>query len=208
MTVTTNDSHKDYLKQDNLSKAIDRKSNNDAYLYYVQPETSGGELNQLQALAEQQASAEARIAEIEALLNKARETHRDLSERQVPELMDKIGMKEFKTTSGLTIQVEEKIRASIPKAKTALAFAWLKRNDHAGLIKRVVSVAFGRGEDEKAELLTRQLSGADFEVENKASVHTSTLAAFVKEKLEAGEEIPMDLFGVHRQRVSKIKQAK
>lgn len=181
---------------------------NDAYLNYVQPEASGGELSQLQALAEQQAQAEARIAELEALLHKAREIHRDLSERQVPELMDKIGMKEFKTTSGLTLGVEEKIRASIPKMKAPLAFAWLKNHHYDSIIKHVVSVSFGRGEDEEANRLAALLGESEFEVEDRVSVHPSTLTAFIKEKLEKGEEIPLELFGVYRERFSKIKQIK
>src|SRR5690606_25635481 len=97
---------------------------NASYLDYVQPPaSSGGELSQLQSLAEQQASAAARVAELEAQLNKAREEYRDLAERQVPELMDQIGMAESKTATGLKITVSETIRASIPKAKAPLAFA-------------------------------------------------------------------------------------
>ncbi|MFA7063759.1 MAG: hypothetical protein WC132_06450 [Methanomethylophilus sp.] len=175
-----------------------------AYLDYVQPQTAGGELSQLSALAEQQAAAAAKVADLEAQLNKAREELRDIAERQVPELMDQIGIGEFKTTSGLKIKIDETIRASIPKAKAPLAFAWLKNNGHGSLIKRVVSVAFGKGEDERAEELRQQLS-VQFEVDDNASVHPSTLAAFVREKLRNGEEVPLDLFGVHRQRVSKIE---
>lgn len=174
------------------------------YLDYVQPTTSGGELTQLTQLAEQQASAQAKVSDLEAQLNKAREELRDIAERQVPELMDQIGVSEFKTATGLKIKIDETIRASIPKAKAPLAFAWLKQNGHAAMIKRVVSVAFGKGEDERAEALREKLA-SDFPVEDNASVHPSTLAAFVREKLREGEEVPLDLFGVHRQRVSKIE---
>jgi len=179
----------------------------ETYLDYAQPSASGGELNQLQQLAEAQAAVEAEMADLDARLTKAREKHRDLAERQVPELMDQIGMTEFKTTTGLKITVAEKIRAAIPKAKAPLAFHWLKENGHAAMIKRVVSVSFGKGEDEKAQDFCKTLS-EEYEYDDKASVHPSTLAAFVKEKLESGEEVPLDLFGVHRQRASKITAAK
>lgn len=179
-------------------------SSENAYLDYVQPQTAGGELSQLSALAERQAAAQAKVADLEAQLNKAREELRDIAERQVPELMDRIGIDEFKTTTGLKIKIDETIRASIPKAKAPLALAWLKNNGHGSLIKRVVSVTFGRGEEEKADELCRRLAG-EFEVDDNASVHPSTLAAFVREKLRNGEEIPLDLFGVHRQRVAKIE---
>lgn len=176
-----------------------------SYLDYVQPAAAaGGELSQLQQLAEQQASAQAKVADLEAQLNKAREELRDLAERQVPELMDQIGLADFKTTTGLKIKIDETIRASIPKAKAPLAFAWLKAHGHAAMIKRVVKVAFGKGEDEKADELRTKLADT-YDVEDDASVHPSTLAAFVREKLRDGEEVPLDLFGVHRQRVSKIE---
>lgn len=179
-------------------------SSENAYLDYVQPQTAGGELSQLTQLAEQQAAAQSKVADLEAQLNKAREELRDIAERQVPELMDQIGIGEFKTTTGLKITIDETIRASIPKDKAPLAFAWLKNNGHGSLIKRVVSVAFGRGEDERADELRQRLAD-EFEVDDNASVHHSTLTAFVREKLREGEEIPLDLFGVHRLRVSKIE---
>ena len=176
-----------------------------AYLEFVQPQASGsGELSQLSLLAEQQAAAAAKVADLEAQLNAAREELKDIAERQVPELMDQIGVAEFRTASGLKIKIDETIRASIPKAKAPLAFAWLKANGHGGLIKRVVAVQFGKGEDEKAEELHKQLESA-YPVEDSAAVHPSTLAAFVREKLRDGEELPLDLFGVHRQRVAKIE---
>lgn len=179
-------------------------SSETAYLDYVQPQTAGGELSQLARLAEQQAAAQSKVANLEAQLNKAREELRDIAERQVPELMDQIGIGEFKTATGLKIKIDETIRASIPKAKAPLALAWLKQNGHAAIIKRVVAVAFGKGEDEKADELLRRLAD-EFEVDDTSSVHPSTLSAFVREKLREGEEVPLDLFGVHRQRVSKIE---
>lgn len=175
-----------------------------SYLDYVQPQGAGGELTQLQKLAEQQASKQAEVAKLEAQLNQAKEELKALAEGQIPELMDQIGIANFKTVSGLVIEVTEKIRAAIPKPKAHLAFAWLKQHGHAALIRRTVSVAFGKGEDEKAEALKDQLA-SDYEVEDNANVHPSTLSAFVREKLQSGEEIPLDLFGVHRQRVAEIK---
>lgn len=183
-------------------------TDNNAYLDYVQPETTGGELNKLQQLIDQQAKAEAVVADLEAQLSKARESVKDLAERQVPELMDQIGITEFKTTTGLNVGIDETIRASIPKAKAPLAFAWLKQHDHAAMIKRTVSLSFGKGEDDKANNFCESLDSQSLEYDDKAAVHPATLSAFVREKLENGEEIPLDLFGVFRQRVAKIKTKK
>lgn len=176
------------------------------YASFVGVESAdGGELSALSKLAEEQARAEARVAYIEAELNKAREDLKDLAERRVPELMDKIGIEEFRTSTGLKIKVAETIRARIPKAAAHRAFAWLREHDHAAMIKRVVSVAFGKGEDSSAEQLAQDLTDRGLMPEDHASVHPSTLSAFVREQLKAGEELPLDLFGVHRQCISKIE---
>jgi len=41
-------------------------------------------------------------------------------------------------------------------------------------------------------------------VDDKAAVHPSTLTSFVKERLAEGDDFPLELFGVHRQRSSVI----
>jgi len=170
---------------------------------YYQPSTSDSTLAQLSKLAEEQAGVQAKVAYLEAQLAAARDELKDLAERQVPELMDEVGISEFKTSSGLKIKIAETIRASISKVNAARAFAWLKEHGHAALIKSEVSVAFGKGCESDAEALAKQLS-QNFEVEMNTSVHPQTLAAWVRERLGEGEEVPLDLFGVHRQRVSKI----
>lgn len=175
------------------------------YLEYAVPEPGEGDLGRLQKLAQTQAQLEADIARLEEQTAKLKERWKDVRERQLPELMDQIGMESFKTSSGLTIKVEETIRASITKEQAPKAFAWLKSHGHASLIKRTVSVSFGRGEDERAEELRKALLEQQLEPEDKAVVHPSTLSAFVREKLEKGEDIPLDLLGVHRQRFSKIE---
>lgn len=162
------------------------------------------DMSQLNELADQQAEAEAEVARLEAKLNEAREKLKAICERQLPELMDLIGLEEFKSRSGLRIKIDETIRASIPKARTIEAMAWLKSQNHDALIKRSVAVEFGRGEDAKANDLCRRLVQDGFSPNDEAKVHPSTLSAFVREKLKAGEEVPLDLFGVFRQRTSKI----
>lgn len=180
-------------------------SDNSEYLEYIDKGNSdAGELSRLSNLASEQAAAEAEVARLEGELTKARERLRDFAERQVPELMDSIGIEEFKTSSGLKIKVDETIRAGISVANGPKAFAWLRENNHAALIKRAFSVTFGKGQDEKADAFAKELEAQGLDADDKTTVHPSTLAAFVREKLRNGDEIPLDLLGVHRQRFAKI----
>lgn len=173
------------------------------YLDFVAP-TSQGELAQIQQLAEAQAEAEQAVAEAELALTKAKEALKLIAETQLPEAMDACGMTEFKTRSGLIVRIRETIRASIPKAMQVDAFRWLRAHGHESMIKRNVVVAFGKGEDESAAQLYAELSARDLHPEDNVSVHSSTLSAWAKEKLEKGEEVPQELFGIFRQREAKI----
>jgi len=184
-----------------------KPEDNAQYLDYVQPLAASEALARLTQLASEQAKAEAEVARIEAELQAAKDALKVISETSVPELMDELGMTSFKTASGLTVDIKETIRASIPKNKQPLAFNWLREHGNAALIRRVISLPFGKGEDERAQEVMDILAQEGLHPDDVLSVHPSTLSAFVKEKLEKGEEIPTELFGVFRQRVSKVKPA-
>ncbi len=176
----------------------------EGYLQHVAAPSSGDGLARLTNLAEEQARIEAEIKGLEVQMDRKRSELKEIAERQIPELADSLNIAEFRTASGLKIEIAETIRASIPVALAQSAYAWLRERGHSAMIKRTLSLAFGKGEDEKAEKLKAQLTADSFELDDKTAVNAQSLAAFVREKLRNGEEIPLDLFGVHRQRVSKI----
>lgn len=175
------------------------------YSTYAEP-TSSDTLAQLSLLAEQQLKLENKVAEAEKALSAAQEELRLMCEKTLPELMDTVGMEEFTTRSGLKIKVAEAIRASIPKARSDEAIAWLDNHGFANLVKRKFTVLFGKEEEAWAKKFARDLAQRkrQLNVEEDASVHNRTLCAFIREQLEQGQDIPVDLFGVFRQRVTKV----
>lgn len=183
---------------------VPTETGEDYSAYVDKTEGPAVDLSQLQDLAEQQLAAEAKVASIEAELNTAREKLKDIAEKRLPEMMDQVGLEDFRTRSGIQIKIAENIRASIPKARADEAFSWLIKNNHEALIKREVAVQFGKGESEHAKVLAGNLVKLGFSPEMSATVHSQTLSAWVRKKLEEGAEIPLDLFGVFRQRVSKV----
>lgn len=178
-----------------------------SYADYLDTETADGSVSlaQLQILAERQAVIQSRVEDLEKQLEAEKKLLRDISEQEIPELMDTVGVTDFKTRSGLRISIDEKIRAAIPKKKLHEALRWLETNGHGSLIKRKVSVAFGKGEESEAERLKSTLVDGQYVFDDAANVHPSTLSAFVREKLAEGEEIPLDLLGVFRQRSTKVE---
>jgi hypothetical protein len=165
-------------------------------------------LSLLSRLADELNAAELAEAKLEAALAEAKAKVTDLAERQIPELMDEVGIKTITTTSGFRVDVRRIIRASIPAGSKEEAMKWLDDNGHSGLIKRSVRVAFDRTQETEARKLEAQL-GKKFEnVKTELKVEPSTLAAFIGERLANGDAIPLELFGAWQQRIAKITAVK
>lgn len=175
-----------------------------SYEDYVEKPT-GDRFSEVAELAARQREAEQYVEQCQKELKRAQEQLRDIAEGELPNLMDELGLSEFKTTDGTKIIVSEKIRAGISKDRAPAAMAWLRQHGHSRLIKHTVSVEFDKDEDERAQQLLEELQLGEFEAEDRQVVHPQTLQAFVRQKLEAGEDVPLELFGVHRQRITKIK---
>ena len=72
------------------------------------------------------------------------------------------------------------------------------------IIKNDVTVTFGRGEDNKASEYANLAKGQGYEPVQKIGVHAQTLKAVVRERLEAGREMPSDLFKTYAGNSTKI----
>lgn len=159
----------------------------------------------LQSLAQEQADAEAALALAELEVEKARNRVAKVSETDIPELMESLGLKDFTTMTGFKIEVGEKVRCGITKDKSSKAMEWLESHKHGKMIKRVLKHEFQKGDAEKVEQAVEALKKIGLtDAEISASIHSSTLLAWVNEMLREGKEFPQDLFGVHKQRYSKI----
>lgn len=161
----------------------------------------------LAELIQEQQDAELAVVEAESALKRAQQRLRQVSEYDLPQHMEALSLGEFTTHEGLRVTVQKKIRASIGDRK-AEAYKWLIENDQDALIKRTVVVALNRDEGEKAKLLLENLRGQFPNVAESMKVEPATLLAFVKRRLEKGEELPLETFGVHEQKFTKIQLPK
>lgn len=142
--------------------------------------------------------------ENEVKANKARLTA--IAEKELPDLFFSLNMSGFELTNKKKIKVEDFVRGSIPKDRAVEACGWLRDHGHGGLVKRVVAVAFGAGEDEKAEKLKAFLTEkAKLVVVDEQTVHHSTLASWAREMKKKGEPFPADLLGLFIGRKATIK---
>lgn len=173
---------------------------------------SDGALSTVVALVEKQYEAEATVARLTQELKEAQEQLRQLSEVQLPDAMTTAGLKTFTTVEGIKVDVKDIIAASVPKERTELANQWLRDHGHGGLIKTVVKVQFGRGDEAKAQQVMKGLKDQGYDFHHESAVHYQTLQAWAKERLalEAKGEVPKadcvpeDLFGIWQGKRTKL----
>lgn len=163
-------------------------------------------LAQISVTALEQKEAEAEVARCEEALKLAQAKLRRISDETLPALMDEAEMTTCETRDGIVVKVHEKIRGSLPKGRERPAFQWLAENGHDDLIKREFNIQFDKDEEAWAKKFESDLRKRKrpVNVARKDTIHPSTLASFVTEQLKSGVDIPLDAFGVYRQRSTKI----
>lgn len=166
------------------------------------------DLGQLSELIDALHQAEIEAQKAEEAAKAAKRKVMNLAENEIPELMARLGVQKFTTNSGLEVRVNSSVRASIPVANRPAAYQWLEDHGLEGVIKRNVTVAFGRGEEEQVRKLKAELGTVYSNVKEDQKVESSTLRATIRELLESGVDVPLDLFGVQQIQTAKVKVTK
>lgn len=172
-----------------------------AYLGHNRPT----DISELSKLAESQHAAQVKVDNLTAQLKLAQDELKELAEKIVPEKMEEFGLSDYTTTTGIRIEVKEKIRGSLPAENREKGFNWLETKGFGGLIKTEVLIPFKRGQLDEANKLAEKLREENHIVGVERDVHHSTLDAFIREQLAQGNDIPLDIFGVFRQRIAKVE---
>ena len=157
------------------------------------------------ALARRAKSLEKEIEDQETELKGLKDKYRKLTEETLPEALAEMGMSSFRMEDGSSVNIKPFYSASIPQARQAEAYAWLRENGLDDIIKNTVSVRFGRGEAELCNRLLGLLGSSGFRSEQAEKVEPSTLKAWVRERVERGEEFPTELFGAYTGKRAEIK---
>lgn len=163
-------------------------------------------LKTVSSLAQEVSNWEGKVAQLEEQLRTAKAKLLELTDRDLPDMMAEVGITNFTLADGSKLEVKQTYGARIPVVHRDAAFAWLKEKGHDDIIKNLVSVPFGRGEDSLATDFINLAQKNGYAPDQKKEVHPQTLKAFVKEQLEKGQEVPMDLFGVFTGQRASIKR--
>jgi hypothetical protein len=152
-------------------------------------------------------SLEDEIKNAEDSLKKLKQQAETLSGEVIPTMMTEMNIKTMKLADGSAIEVKPIYGASIPKDKQEEAFNWLRKEGLGDLIKNEVTVSFGRNEDDKAAQYAVLAQGQGYQPTQKLKVEPMTLKALVRERIEAGKDMPSDLFNVFAGNRTKITRA-
>jgi hypothetical protein len=174
----------------------------------TQQPVSDDALQGISELAEEQLRIENEIITKNLELEKLNEQLSRYRDTLIPDAMSAVGMSSFKLKDGTSVVVNPFYSASIPADRAKEAFKWLRDNQFGELIKHVIGVTFGKGDDELAKTVASKLTELKVPFVDKESVHPQTLKAFVRERTEKGEDLPKALLGVYIGNRAKITPAK
>lgn len=165
-------------------------------------------LSSVAALARTIRDKEAQIEHLESTLKEEKKALLKLTDEDMPAMLAEIGLTSFVLDDGSTVEVKQTYGASILVQNRPQAYEWLRDHGYDDIIKNTVACQFGRGEDDLASAFTAFAQQQGYTPEQKTEIHPQTLRAFVKERVEAGEEFPMELFGAWVGQRALIKRGK
>jgi hypothetical protein len=176
------------------------------------PESSDKDKKLIAKLAARSRELDSLNAAEEAALKLLTDEKQLIEERDLPNAMNEIGMSSFSLIDGTKIELKEAYYASIPEAKKAEAFAWLEEHGLESIIKRQISIYFGRDEAAWANKFLRDMAKRKRPLKHdlKETVAPQTLKAQISQLADSRvlteEEYP--LFGVYKRRYVKLTAPK
>ena len=160
-------------------------------------------------LADKIKEMQAKQTQLELQEDSVKKTKKDiehLSGEIIPTMLSEMGLSFLKLQDGSSIEVKTNYSATITQANKEKAFNWLRENGLGDIIKNEISVSFGRNEDNKAADYAELAKGQGLEPMQKLKVEPMTLKALVRERMEAGKELPTELFNIYVGNKTTIKR--
>jgi curved DNA-binding protein CbpA len=167
-----------------------------------------GDLTTVAGMARAIRDKEKAINDLEQKLKDEKKALLKMTDEDLPTMLAEIGLSSMKLDDGSEVTVKQTYGASILVDNRPAAYEWLRERGYDDIIKNTVACQFGRGEDDKASAFKEFAEKEGFLAEQKTEIHPQTLRAFVKERVENGDDFPMELFGAYIGQRAVIKRSK
>ena len=146
---------------------------------------------------------------LERLIEETKQAKKDLlalTDQELPALMQEIGLSKVELSDGSKVSVKPIYSGNITAANHEPALGWLRQNGFGDIIKNEVKAQFGAGEDDAAASFIKAAAELGVETTEKQGVRHVTLRAWIKERVESGDEFPTELFGAFIGQRAKIEK--
>ena len=167
-----------------------------------------GDLTTVAGVARAIRDKEKEVAALEQKLKDEKKSLLKLTDEELPTMLAEIGLSSMKLDDGSEVTVKPTYGASILVDNRPAAYEWLREQGYDDIIKNTVACQFGRGEDDKASSFKAFAEKEGYLAEQKEEIHPQTLRAFVKERVENGDDFPMELFGAYVGQRAVVKRSK
>lgn len=138
------------------------------------------------------------IADLEDAIKAAKQELQTLTTKTLPAIMASAKTRSHTTTAGVKIEISEFVNGTLPKTPEAreAAIQWLKDNGGASIIKTELKATLGLGEHNLAGEIRAKFEELGVTFSEDKGVHPQTLAAFGRERLKQGKELPAETLGL------------
>ena len=163
----------------------------------------------IQSLADQVQRLESLQGRLELQEENIKNTKKELehvSGEIIPTMMSEMGLSHLKLMDGSSVDVKPNYSATITIANREAAFNWLRDNGLGDIIKNDITVSFGKNEENKAADYAALAQERGYQPTQKLKVEPMTLKALVRERIEAGKEMPTELFNIFVGNKTTIKR--
>jgi len=180
------------------------------------PGPTDKEIAAVRDLAEKALALALRKAKGDELLAQIAAELKDVVEKKLPDAMRAARLETWPMPGGAHFELSTIVNAGIPKDPQATyeAHRWLEEHGHGSLIKRRISIFFGREEIDWAKKFMRDCARRKkpLKLEEKEWVEPQTLGSFVREQLreaaangrDSEEVAPSRLLGVFKLTYAKF----
>jgi hypothetical protein len=163
---------------------------------------------ELSGLIRQVTSVEKDLAAKEAEVKALKVKKNDYLFDMIPSKMQEIGLDKAEV-DGNTVSLMTFVNGTMPKdpIQKDIALAHLREIGASDFIKNNITVSFGVTEDNRAKALQADLEDQGFSTDADTKVESQTLKKIIREYVENGKEIDLELFNGSLVTYAKIKGA-
>lgn len=115
---------------------------------------------------------------------------------EIPDALLAAGVTEVKTIDGLKVSTKLFV-GGIPAERKESVYDWLDSHGHGDIIKRSLSLNFGKGEDEVVAAASKLLEESGFTPVQKKDVNYQTFASTMRDLVSRGVVPPLEEWGVY-----------